>query len=198
MASGNFTSVGPGKTLAYLRGDVRAASQSFFLIGPWLDSYVAEQIVLLAPRTLQARVLVRPEQQVEAEVWQEIVKGLSRFAAHWNQFEARTLERLHAKCVLIDDRLCYVGSANWYRYSVETSLEIVLRGPLDFAPGLQQECEVLWEKATPYSIPAQPKAVGAASESKGITHEVLDPLAAQVLRENPKAFVLGKKKRRPM
>src|SRR5438270_13587107 len=139
MASGNFTCVGPGKSLAYLRGDVRAAAGSFFLIGPWLDSYVAEQIVLLAPRNLQARVLVRAEQQVEAEVWREIVKGLSRFAAHWNQFEARTLERLHAKCVLIDDRLCYVGSTNGYRYSVETSLEIVLRGPLDSAPGLQQE-----------------------------------------------------------
>jgi phosphatidylserine/phosphatidylglycerophosphate/cardiolipin synthase-like enzyme len=197
MASGNFTSVGPGKTLAYLRGDVRAAAKSFFLIGPWLDSYVAEQIVLLAPRTLQARVLVRPEQQVEAEVWQEIVKGLSRFAAHWNQFEARTLERLHAKCVLIDDRLCYVGSANWYRYSVETSLEIVLRGPLDSAPDLQQECEALWERATPFSISKQRTTAAAASDSTGITHEVLDPLAAQVLRDNPKAFVLGKKKRRP-
>jgi phosphatidylserine/phosphatidylglycerophosphate/cardiolipin synthase-like enzyme len=197
MASGNFTCVGPGKSLAYLRGDVRAASQSFFLIGPWLDSYVAEQIVLLAPRNLQARVLVRAEQQVEAEVWQEIVKGLSRFAAHWNQFEVRTLERLHAKCILIDDRLCYVGSANWYRYSLETSLEIVLRGPLDSAPGLRQECEALWEQARPIQIPTHPTAA-ASSDSTGITHEVLDPLAAKALRENPKAFVLGKKKRKPI
>jgi len=196
MASGNFTCVGPGKTLAYLRGDVRAASKSFFLVGPWLDSYVAEQIVLLAPRNLQARVLVRAERQVEPEVWVEIVKGFSRFAAHWNQFEVRTLERLHAKCALIDDRLCYVGSANWYRYSLETSLEIVLRGPIDLAPGLQQECEALWERATPYSRPTQPTPAGP--NSKGITHEVLDPLAAQVLRENPKAFVLGKKNHRPI
>jgi phosphatidylserine/phosphatidylglycerophosphate/cardiolipin synthase-like enzyme len=109
----------------------------------------------------------------------------------------RTLERLHAKCLLIDDRLCYVGSANWYRYSLETSLEIVLRGPLDSAPGLQQECEVLWEQATPFSIPTPPTAT-ATSAATGITHEVLDPLAAQVLRENPKAFVLGKRKRKPM
>lgn len=197
MASGNFTCVGPGKTLAYLRGDLRAAAQSFFLIGPWLDSYVAEQIVLLAPRNLQARVLVRAEQQVEAEVWQEMVKGLSRFAGHWNQFEVRTLERLHAKCVLIDDRLCYVGSANWYRYSLETSLEIVLRGPLESVPGLQPACEALWEQATPFQIQNQPTPV-AAEAATGITHEVLDPLAAKVLRENPKAFVLGKKKRRPI
>ena len=197
MASGNFTCVGPGKALAYLRGDVRAATRSFFLIGPWLDSYVAEQIVLLAPRNLHARVLVRAKEQVEVEVWQEIVKAITKFAAHWSQFEVRTLERLHAKCALLDDRLCYVGSANWYRYSLETSLEIVLRGPLDSASGVQQECEALWEQASPFSTPGHAPAVAPPTESTGITHEVLDPLAAKVLRENPKAFVLGKKKRRP-
>jgi phosphatidylserine/phosphatidylglycerophosphate/cardiolipin synthase-like enzyme len=183
--------------LAYLRGDLRGSSKSFFLIGPWIDAYVAGQIVLLAPRHLQARVLVRAEQQVDAEVWQEIVSGLSTFAAHWNQFEVRTLERLHAKCLLIDERLAYVGSANWYRYSLETSLEIVLRGPLDSVPGLQQECEALWEQAVSFQIPSQP-APPAASAAEGITHEVLDPLAAQVLRDNPKAFILGKKKRRSL
>ena len=197
MASVNFTCVGPGKTLAYLRGDVRSASQSFFLVGPWLDSYVAEQIVLLAPRNLQARALVRAEKQVEADVWKEIVAALATFAAHWNRFEVRTRERLHAKCVLIDERLCYVGSANWYRYSLETSLEIVLRGPLDSASGLQQECDALWEQATPFSIPTQTTVSSVSvSETTGITHEVLDPLAAKVLRENPKAFVLGNKKRK--
>jgi hypothetical protein len=36
-----------------------------------------------------------------------------------------------------------------------------------------------------------------SSPATGITHEVLDPLAAQVLKENPKAFILGKKKQRP-
>lgn len=194
MASRRFTSVGPGKALAYLRGDVRAASKSFFLIGPWLDTYVAEQIVLLAPRKLRARILLRAEHQVDTYVWKEIVKALSCFAAHWNKLEVRTLERLHAKCVLIDDRLCYVGSANWYRYSVETSLEIVLRGPLNSAPGLQEQCEALWEQATHFAIPAQPRKALPASETSGFTQEILDPLAAQVLRENPRAFVLGKKK----
>jgi phosphatidylserine/phosphatidylglycerophosphate/cardiolipin synthase-like enzyme len=196
MSSGSFTCVGPSKTLAYLRGDLRKATSSFLLIGPWLDTYVAEQIVLHASGNLKVRVLVRAEKQVEAEVWQEIVSALSTFAAHWKQFEVRTLERLHAKCLLVDEALAYVGSANWYRYSLETSLEIVLRGPLDSAPGLQQECEALWEQATPFQIPSG-RSTAAASEPTGITHEVLDPLAAKVLRENPKAFVLGKKKGRP-
>jgi len=196
MSSGNFTCVGPGKTLAYLRGDLRKAASSVFLIGPWLDTYLAEQIVLHSSRQLQVRVLVRAEHQVEPEVWQEIVSGLGKFAGHWNHFEVRTLERLHAKCLLIDDRLAYVGSANWYRYSLETSLEIVLRGPMEAVPGLQNECEALWEQATPYQIPAQ-RPAPAATAATGITHEVLDPLAARVLKENPKAFILGKKKRRP-
>jgi len=194
MSSGNFSCVGPGKTLAYVRGDLRKATSSVFLIGPWLDSYVAEQIVLHSPRNLRVRALVRAEQQVEREAWREIVSGLGTFAGHWSHFEARTLERLHAKCLLIDES-AYVGSANWYRYSLETSLEIVLRGPLESAPGLQNECEALWERGTPYHPPAQPPTRAAAAT--GITHEVLDPLAAQVLKENPKAFILGKKRRKP-
>ncbi len=196
MSSENFTCVGPGKTLAYLRGDLRKAASSVFLIGPWLDSYVAEQIVLHSSRNLHGRVLVRAEHQVELDVWQEIVSALRRFAGHWNHFEVRTLERLHAKCLLIDDRLAYVGSVNWYRYSVETSLEIVLRGPMEAVPGLQSECESLWEQATPYQIPSHCQTT-AATTATGITHEVLDPLAARVLKENPKAFILGKKKRKP-
>jgi PLD-like domain len=196
MSSGNFTCVGPGKALAYLRGDLRKAASSIFVIGPWLDTYVAEQIVLHSPRHLRGRALVRAEYQVEPEVWQEIVSGLGKFAEHWNDFEARTLERLHAKCLLIDDRLGYVGSANWYRYSVETSLEIVLRGSLESVPGLQNECEALWDQAMPFQVP-KTEVQQTSPSSTGITHEVLDPLAAKVLRENPKAFVLGKKKSRP-
>jgi phosphatidylserine/phosphatidylglycerophosphate/cardiolipin synthase-like enzyme len=174
---------------------LRKAASSVFLIGPWLDTYVAEQIVLHSSRQLQSRVLVRAEHQVEPEVWQEIISGLGKFAGHWTNFEVRTLERLHAKCLLIDDRMAYVGSANWYRYSLETSLEIVLRGPTAAIPGLPNECEALWEQATPYLLPSQQPAT--ATTATGITHEVLDPLAAKVLKENPKAFILGKKKRRP-
>lgn len=194
MSSESFTSVGPGKTLAYMRGDLRKATDSVFLIGPWLDSYVAEQIVLHSSRSLRGRVLVRAEHQVEADVWKEIVVGLETFAGHWERFEVRTLERLHAKCLLLDEQLAYVGSANWYRYSLETSLEIVLRGPLEAMGGLHNECEALWEQAIPYLI--RPRPTTTSADSIGITHEVLDPLAAKVLKENPKAFVLGKKKRR--
>lgn len=192
MSSNQFTSTGPGKTLAYIRADIRKASKSMFLIGPWLDDYVAREIVLVAPQHLEARVLVRDEAQVECEVWARIESALSIFANHWDRFEARTLDRLHAKCLLLDQRIAYVGSANWYRYSLEQSLEIVLCGPMNAVDGLKQECDELWDRARPYS--ASTKTTSATST--GITHEVLDPLAAKTLKENPKAFVLGRKKKR--
>ncbi len=193
MSSENFTSVGPGKALAYIRGDLRAASRSLFLIGPWLDDFVAEQMVLVAPRHLEARVLVRAERQIEPEVWERIVAALRTFAGHWTRFEARTLERPHAKCLLIDQRIAYVGSANWYRYS----LEIVRRGPVAAVAGLQEGCEELWEQAHTFPTPSHPMTT-TPIPATGITHEVLNPLAAQVLKENPKAFILGRKKRRPV
>jgi hypothetical protein len=60
--------------------------------------------------------------------------------------------------------------------------------------GLQQDVEALWDQAQPFEIPNLAPA-SQVVPATGITHEVLDPLAAQVLRDNPKAFILGKKKR---
>jgi phosphatidylserine/phosphatidylglycerophosphate/cardiolipin synthase-like enzyme len=194
MSPESFSCVGPGKVLAYVRADLRTAKQSLLLIGPWLDDYVAEQMSLVAPRSLAARVLVRSQRQVEPQVWERILAALSAFARHWSGFEARTLDRLHAKCLLIDERIAYVGSANWYRYSLEESLEIVLRGPVAEIAGFQQDCEALWEQAHPFEVASNTANITAGPPT-GITHEVLDPLAAKVLKDNPKAFILGKKKR---
>lgn len=195
MSSESFTSVGPGKALAYIRRDLRTAAKSIFLIGPWIDDYVAEQLSLVASQDLDVRVLVRAERQVEPEVWERIATAMSVCSRHWANFEARSLERLHAKCLLIDDRIAYVGSANWYRYSLEESLEIVLRGPISEAAGLQQDCESLWEDAARLET-SRDSRPAATKPTTGITHEVLDPLAASVLKDNPKAFILGKKNRR--
>lgn len=195
MSLESFASVGPGKILARLRNDLRTATKSVFLIGPWIDDYVAEQIVLVANRDLAVRVLVRSKQQVEGEVWQRIANALSTFSAHWPSFEARTLDRLHARCLLIDDRIAYVGSANWYRYSLEQSLEIVVRGPVAAVPGLQDDCQLLWDDAIPLANTTG-RRTATDGPAVGITHEILDPLAAQVLKDNPKAFVMGKKNRR--
>jgi hypothetical protein len=180
--------------LAHLRADLRQASKSVLILGPWLDDYFAEQVVRSASKCLTVRVIVRPEEQMEDIAWERTMAALSVFDRHWNDFQARTLARLHAKCLSIDDRLLYVGSANWYRFSLEQGIEIVLRGPANLVDGGVAQLESIWDKAQPLeALIGEPET--AIDEPEGITREVDDPLAAEVLRQNPKAFVLGKKRK---
>jgi hypothetical protein len=197
MSSESFKCVGPGEVLAYLRADLRRATKSLFIIGPWLDDYFAEQVVKPASRDLDARVLVRSETEVDALAAERTRAALAIFAAHWATFESRHLTRLHAKCVCIDGRTVYVGSANWYRYSMENAVEIVVRGPVEAIEGGASQLESLWDRGEVLAVaPRLEKADEAEPPAVGINHEVLDPLAAEALKANPKAFVLGKKGRR--
>jgi phosphatidylserine/phosphatidylglycerophosphate/cardiolipin synthase-like enzyme len=64
-------------------------------------------------------------------------------------FQARTLPYLHSKVILLDQSLFYLGSANWYWYSLHKSLETTVTGKTDILPGLITEIDRYWEKATP-------------------------------------------------
>src|SRR5690242_10695410 len=112
MSSNIFNCIGPRKILAYLRGDVRIANESLLVVGPWIDDYFAEQIVLIAPKALNTRVLIRPQFQVDSYVWERMITALAIFHSHWPQFETRTLPGLHVKCICIDGQLIFLGSAN--------------------------------------------------------------------------------------
>jgi hypothetical protein len=195
MSSEDFVSIGPGKVLAYLRGEVRAARKSFLLVGPWIDDYVAEELTGAASRDLHARILVRPKEQVDPNTWIRMSAGLSVFSNYWGAFEARALPYLHAKLICIDDDIVYLGSANWYRFSLEKSLETVIRGRLNRIQGLQSELELLWDQGTKVEVAVTQKRDPEKNSAIGILHEVVDPIAAKALRENPKAFHLGKKRR---
>jgi len=197
MLSESFKCVGRGEVLAYLRADLRKAEQSLLIVGPWLDDYFAEQVVKSAGRDLKTRVLVRPEAEVDALAWERTLAAISVFAGHWASFEARHLGRLHAKCICIDDATVYVGSANWYRYSLEISEEVVVRGRVDLVEGGLSQFERLWDRGEVVEVSPRPDKVSVVEQSAvGIDHEVLDPLAAAALKANPKAFILGKKRRR--
>lgn len=197
MSSASFKCVGPGEVLAYLRADLRQAKRSMLIVGPWLDDYFAEQVVKPASRDLEARVLVRPEAEVDALAWERTLAALSIFAGYWSKCEARHLARLHAKCLCIDDRIVYVGSANWYRYSMENAVEIVLRGSVETIEGGGAQLESLWDQGETLEVLPRPmEDVTGHPPAPGIVHEILDPLAAEALKANPKAFVLGKKGRR--
>jgi phosphatidylserine/phosphatidylglycerophosphate/cardiolipin synthase-like enzyme len=193
MSSVNFESVGPGKVLGFLRGDLREAKKSLFVVGPWVDDYFAAQVTQVTRHSLAVRVLTRPEGQTDPSFWARMSAAVAAFRGHWPACEARTLESLHAKCVVIDDAVAYCGSVNWYRYSLETSYEVSVRGPVDAIAGLAAQLEELWELAT--ALP--PSRVGGLTPTPptGAETEVIDPVAAAVLAADPKAFVIGKKRR---
>lgn len=195
MSSSGFMLIGPGRVLAYLREDLASASKSIAIVGPWLDDYFAEQIILSAPANLEARLIVRDENQVDPRAQKRTAAALSIFAGQWKDFRAKSLENLHAKFLCIDNRIAYVGSANWYRYSLEKSLEAVLKGPKDEIAGFDEELERLWRKGKDLTIRGKTIESGK-SDAKGIDYEILDPIAAKVLRDDPKAFVLRRKQGR--
>ena len=103
------------------------------IIGPWLDDYFAEQLVLVSGKTLSARVLVRSQPQIDPVAWDRYDAPLGIFTGYWAACECRSLDYLQ-----IDNQIVYVGSANWYRYSLKTSLEILLRGDLNSIQGHAQ------------------------------------------------------------
>ncbi|OPY50973.1 MAG: hypothetical protein A4E49_02473 [Methanosaeta sp. PtaU1.Bin112] len=189
MSLNGFMLIGPGKVLAYLRDDLSRASESLVIVGPWLDDYFADQVVLASPSELDARAIVREEEQMDPEAWQRTSAALSIFAAKWTDFKARTQSRLHAKFLCIDDKILYLGSANWYRYSLEKSFELVLRGPKNEIVGFDEELERLWRNAADLKV-QQNSRKSNKSIAKGIDYEIIDPIAQKALKENPKAFVL--------
>jgi phosphatidylserine/phosphatidylglycerophosphate/cardiolipin synthase-like enzyme len=98
------------------------------------------------------------------------------------------LENLHAKIVIIDDRIVYCGSANWYRFSLEQRRKLVLRGPEVSAIGLMDEVQVIWDEAIQDRFPQAPQKSQLTAE--GYMKELTDPTAEAKLREVPGSFVL--------
>jgi hypothetical protein len=176
-----------------LRGDLSTASKSIAIVGPWLDDYFAEQLASASSPNLSVRAIVRDETQMDPIAWNRTFAALSIFAGHWRDFKAKSLEKLHAKVLCIDDRIAYVGSANWYRYSLENSLEAVLKGPKDEVAGFDEVLDRLWRNGRDLTISGEICNAGKLA-AKGIDYEILDPIAARILKEDPKAFILRRSK----
>jgi phosphatidylserine/phosphatidylglycerophosphate/cardiolipin synthase-like enzyme len=172
-------------------------ARSVLIVGPWLDEHVAQEIVAAAPREARFRALTRPYDAMDPGFVAQATAAHEALLAS-GRAEVRTLSTLHAKLVLVDEDVAFCGSANWYRYSLETSKEVVLRGPASEASGLLDLAEGLWQAGLPLAAIAPRPASGIAEptheptrSTEGYRSEVLDPLAAQVLREVKGAFVLS-------
>lgn len=206
MSSISSKCIGSGRVLAYLRNDLAKATRSILIIGPWLDDYFAQEIIRVAPENIEARVLVRGEKNVEPRAWIGTQQAIFTFRNHWKAFQARQLGLVHAKVICIDGQIAYLGSANWYRFSLEKAKEIVLRLPINEMENLEEELENLWEcgtdlnlsiKTSETNIPragltsAKPAIMGPEMSQE--IHDPLDALALKTLRENPTAWIKGKK-----
>ena len=208
MSSISSKCIGSGRVLAYLRTDLAKATRSLLIIGPWLDDYFAQEIIRVAPANIEARVLVRGKENVEPAAWERTQRAMFTFKNHWKVFQARHLDLLHAKVICIDGRITYLGSANWYRFSLERSKEIVLRLSVNEMENLEGELENLWECGTDLNVliktsqsqtniprdgPISVEPTKMRPEISQEIHDPLDALALKILKENPTAWVKGKK-----
>jgi hypothetical protein len=191
MPSIRFVSVGKARFLASLRNDLRVARNSLTIVCPWIDEYFADQVSGAASNDITVNVLLRPEKTVDGAMWPHMVMAVRRLQRHFALLKVRTLERLHAKVVVIDNRVAYVGSTNFYRFSLEQSWEIALRGPLAEMGDLGAEIKELFDKGKDISITTTD---GKGLESSGgMAAEVKDPIVAEILRQNPKAWIIGER-----
>lgn len=187
----NFKAIGAGKVLAYLRGDIQKARKSLFVVGPWIDGYFVKEIISVMRKDISVRFLIRLEYSND-ETRFATLASLKALQEHVNIFESRSSPTLHAKVIIIDNDIVYIGSTNWYRYSIEQALEITLRGLLSSIMNLQDILDEYWEEAEPIHL--EEVETIPQDELPEINHEILDPLAQKVLEDNPKAWVQRIKK----
>lgn len=197
MPSTSWLALGTGEVLGHLRADFKGAKSLVQIIGPWIDAFFADVVISTVPSEVGLHVLTRPASG-----------GIGGFEDHASAARAaferrprstvRLLDALHAKAIIIDESITYCGSANWYRYSLEQSRELVLKGAAEQVRGLLDQVQVLWdagdavdvfEEATAPQQPS-PRKVPMRDLARGYSREVLDPIAAAKLREVPGSFVL--------
>jgi len=130
--------------LPQLKESLSQAENCIFIVGPWLDAYFTRIIVdSITNKNVEVKFIVRIDQGV---IDQKTLSALNLAQQSFKNFQAKSLENLHSKVVLIDKEIFLLGSANWYWYSLHESLETVIKGPTDQIPELIGELEEYWAK----------------------------------------------------
>jgi len=172
-----------------LRADVSVARNNLQIIGPWIDHYFADIVTKACPKKIKIRVLTRPLPGMSPDFINQACAAAHCFNSHGG-VEFAILESLHAKVIVVDEMVAYCGSANWYRYSLESSSEIVLYGPVASMPTILDEVASLWSLAQPVNVSVFGKAAAAGKTITGRAKEVLDPIAAAKMAQVPGSFIL--------
>ncbi|MBF4475903.1 phospholipase D-like domain-containing protein [Methanobacterium formicicum] len=140
--------LGQDQLLPWLQHDISQVTQSIMIVGPWLDAYfVAKVLDSMQTTKIGVRFLVRIDGDELIDT--KTLSALNLARENLENFQARTLPYLHSKVILLDQAIFYLGSANWYWYSLHKSLETTITGKIDILPGLTTEMDRYWEKATP-------------------------------------------------
>lgn len=135
--------IGKGELLPNLRNSFKEAKESIYIIGPWIDSFfVREMIDSLNNENIKINFIVRLE---DGEIDEKTKLALNLAEQQINKFEAKSLESLHSKIILIDKKIFYLGSANWFQHSLNNPLEITIKGKLSVLPELETEVNYYWE-----------------------------------------------------
>jgi hypothetical protein len=140
-----FKLLGKGELLAQIGASISDAESSIWVVGPWLDAYFMRKITdSLTHPDLPLKFIVRMDKGL---VNGKTLSALNLARQHLANFQARALENLHSKILVVDDEIFFLGSANWYWYSLKVSVEATIQGNTIHLPELLPEIERYWEQA---------------------------------------------------
>jgi hypothetical protein len=136
-----------GILLAHLKEAISNTGESIFIVGPWLDAYFTRIIVnSITNNDVEVKFIVRVDDGV---IDTKTLSALNLAGQNLNNFKAKSLENLHSKVILIDNRIFFLGSANWYWYSLNLGVEVTINGTTDQLPELIIELEKYWDEGIP-------------------------------------------------
>ncbi|MCE5214589.1 MAG: phospholipase D-like domain-containing protein [Methanobacterium sp.] len=138
-----------GQILANIKKRILKTDKNIYIIGPWLDAYFTREIIHSLPHPeIEVNFLVRKDEGV---IDGKTLSALNLARMNITHFQARSLEKLHSKVIVIDNETFYLGSANWYWYSLNKTFETTITGNIPLLSKLIPQIEEYWDIATPIS-----------------------------------------------
>lgn len=193
MQSVKWKVLGKDNLAGVLRSDLKKAEKEVQILGPWIDDYFASIIIIEScPKNVSLRIVSRPFNTMDDNFVKYATSAYNLFSKSYKT-DFRFHSTIHAKVIVIDNTIAYCGSTNWYRYSIEKSEEIVLRGPVEAIPDIIDEVASIWDQSTTEQYRSE--ETDLSQNVIGYTQEIIDPIASKKLKEVKGAFVLGKKRK---
>ena len=139
-----------GQLLPQLKESISKAEESISIVGPWMDAYFARTVInSLIYKELQLKFIVRVDDGV---IDKKTLSALHLAHENLSNFQARALENLHSKIILLDQKIFFLGSANWYWYSLNYGIEVAVKGEIEVIPNLISEVDKYWKKSSPVDL----------------------------------------------